>query len=278
MSGPFEPFAAGERVLLVDPKRRRFLIRLEPSRVFHFHGGRVAHDEIIGSAEGTTIHSTTGTPVLCLRPRLADFTVKMGRGAQVLYPKDLAALLVYGDVFPGAAVLEAGSGSGALTIALSRAVGPEGRVVSYEEREEFHDRARMNLEGFFDKVPAWVDLRLGNVREVEETHESFDRALLDLPGPELVLAAIAGALRSGGVLSSFLPTTGQVQQLVDGLERLGFAEIETFELMLRTWHVTRRSVRPDHRMVAHTGFITVARRISSPADSSDDTAGRYEVT
>ncbi|MGH2740267.1 MAG: tRNA (adenine-N1)-methyltransferase [Actinomycetota bacterium] len=275
MSGPFE---SGERALLVDPKGRRFLIRLEPGLTFHFHGGQVPHDLVLGATEGTTIRATTGMPLLCFRPRLADFTVKMGRGAQVMYPKDLGAVLVYGDVFPGAVVLEAGSGSGALTIALSRAVGPDGRVVSYEERSEFHARARENVEAFFGKAPAWLDLRHGSIQEAGDSGEEFDRVLLDLPGPELVLREVGAVLRAGGVLCSFLPTTGQIQLLTASLERAGFAEIETFELMLRTWHVTPRSVRPNHRMVAHTGFITVARQTTDVDRSSRDRPGRYEVT
>jgi tRNA (adenine57-N1/adenine58-N1)-methyltransferase len=182
----------------------------------------------------------------------------MGRGAQVIYPKDLGPILVYADVFPGARVLEAGSGSGAMTIALCRAVGAEGRVVSYEVREEFHRIASRNAEEFFGKLPAWLELRLGDVREV--SGETFHRVILDLPEPWAVLAESSAALVPGGILCGYLPTTGQVQSLVQAMEGAGFAEIQTFEVLLRTWHVEPRSVRPDHRMVAHTGFITVGRK------------------
>jgi tRNA (adenine57-N1/adenine58-N1)-methyltransferase catalytic subunit len=255
-----EPFRAGERVILLDARGRRYLVRLDDGATFHYHGGAVPHDLVIGSSEGTTVHSSTGAPLLCFRPRLADFILKMGRGAQVVYPKDLGPILVYADVFTGARVLEAGTGSGALTIALARAVGPEGRVVSYELRPEFQAVARENLEQFFGKVPAWVDLRAADVREVGSSGESFHRVLLDLPDPWDVLPAVSEPLLPGGLVCGYLPTTGQVQSLVLSLEEDGFAEIETFEVMMRTWHVTARSVRPDHRMVAHTGFITVARK------------------
>jgi tRNA (adenine57-N1/adenine58-N1)-methyltransferase len=255
-----EPFRAGERVVLVDARGRRFLVRLEGGATFHFHGGAVPHDLVLGSGEGTTVHSSTGSPLICFRPRLADFVLKMGRGAQVIYPKDLGPILVYADVFSGARVLEAGSGSGALTLALSRAVGPEGRVVSYETREEFHLVARENAETFFGKLPAWLDLRHGDVRDVAATGETFHRVLLDLPEPWAVLPETAATLLPGGIVCSYLPTTGQVQAVVMALEQAGFAEVETLEVLLRTWHVAPRSVRPDHRMVAHTGFITVARK------------------
>jgi tRNA (adenine57-N1/adenine58-N1)-methyltransferase len=213
---------------------------------------------VIGSDEGTTVHTSTGASLICFRPRFTDFILKMGRGAQVIYPKDVGPILVYADVFPGARVLEAGSGSGALTIALCRAVGAEGRVVSYELREEFHEVARRNVEDFFDKAPAWLELRHGDVREV--SGETFHRVMLDMPEPWGVLDAVGPALLPGGVLCGYLPTTGQVQTLVQAMTESAFAEIQTFEVMLRTWHVEPRSVRPDHRMVAHTGFITVGRK------------------
>ena len=255
-----EPFRDGERIILLDGKGRRYLVRLEAGAVFHYHGGAVPHDLVIGSEEGTTVHSSTGSSLVCFRPRLVDFVLKMGRGAQVIYPKDLGPILVYADVFAGARVLEAGTGSGALTMALARAVGAEGRVVSYEVRQEFHEVARQNLEQFFGKVPAWVDLRLGDLREVTAAAERFHRAILDVPSPWDLLPAVGEVLLSGGMVCGYLPTTGQVQELTLALERGGFAEVETFEVMLRSWHVTPRSVRPDHRMIAHTGFIMVARK------------------
>ena len=253
-----EPLTAGERVLLIDARGRRYLVRLEPGGTFHFHGGALPHDLVIGSEEGTAVHTTTGSELVCFRPRMADFILKMGRGAQVIYPKDLGPILVYTDVFPGARVLEAGSGSGAMTIALCRAVGAEGRVVSYELREEFQDIAKRNAEEFFGKLPAWLELRRGDVRDVEG--ETFHRVVLDLPEPWAVLEASTSVLLPGGVMCGYLPTTGQVQTLVGAMTAAGYVEIQSFEVMLRTWHVEPRSVRPDHRMVAHTGFITVGRK------------------
>jgi tRNA (adenine57-N1/adenine58-N1)-methyltransferase len=257
MSAPFE---AGERVLLIDNRGRRFLVKLQSGGTFHFHGGAVPHDLILGSEEGTLVHSTTGAGLICLRPTLADFVLKMPRGAQVVYPKDMGAIVVEADIAPGSSVLEAGTGSGALTIALSRATGPDGKVISYEARVDFHEKAAANLEAFFGKIPPWVDLRLGDVREVAAAGESFDRAVLDLPEPWSVLPEVGGALRTGGILCTYLPTTNQIQLCVPALESAGFTEVSTFEVLRRSWHVTERSVRPDHRMVAHTGFITVGRK------------------
>ena len=257
-----EALTAGERVLLLDARGRSYLVRLEEGATFHFHGGALPHDLVIGSEEGTVVHTNTGAALRCLRPRLADYVLKMSRGAQVIYPKDLGAILLYADVFPGARVLEAGTGSAALTLALVRAAGRDGRVVSYELREEFHEVARRNVEEFFGDVPSSLELRLGDVREIAATGERFHRALLDMPEPGGVLDEVAAALVPGGIVCGYLPTTGQVQTLDEDLRRRGFSEIETFEVMLRTWHVAPRSVRPDHRMVAHTGFITVARLTS----------------
>ena len=254
---------AGERILLLDQRGRRFLVKLEAGATFHFHGGALPHDLVIGSDEGTTVHTTTGSSLRCFRPRLADFVLKMGRGAQVIYPKDLGPILVFADIYPGARVLEAGTGSGALTLALVRAVGPEGLVVSYEQRSEFHDVAKRNAEEFLGEIPRTLDLRQGDVREVAGTGERFHRVLLDMPEPWGVLPEAGGALLPGGILCGYLPTTGQVQTLVAELATAGFGEMETFEVLLRGWHVEPRSVRPDHRMVAHTGFVTVARKVAA---------------
>lgn len=254
------PFGPGDRALLIDRRGRRYLVRLEPGASWHSHGGALPHDLILGQPEGVVVHSAGGMAFRCFRPRMADFVLKMPRGAQVIYPKDVGAILVEADVFPGARVLEAGTGSGALTLALCRAVGPEGVVVSYELRPDFHDRAARNIEAFLGELPAWLELRQGDVREVAGTGERFDRAVLDLPEPWAVLPALGLALEPGGVCCAYLPTTVQVQELVLALPAHGFEHLETLEVLRRTWHVAERSVRPDHRMVGHTGFLTLARR------------------
>jgi tRNA (adenine57-N1/adenine58-N1)-methyltransferase catalytic subunit len=262
MSGPFE---AGERILLVDQRGRRYLVTLRTGETWHSHGGGLPHDLVIGAPEGTVAFSATGMSFRAFRPRMADFVLKMPRGAQVVYPKDVGAILVEADVFPGARVLEAGTGSGSLTLALCRATGPEGRVVSYDLRDEFQTTAASNIGSFFGKMPDWLELRLGDVRDVADTGETFDRAILDLPEPWAALEALAAVLPAGGIVCGYLPTTIQVQQLVLAMPDRGYEHLETFEVLQRSWHVTPRSVRPDHRMVAHTGFVTVARRIGSPA-------------
>jgi tRNA (adenine57-N1/adenine58-N1)-methyltransferase catalytic subunit len=260
MSGPFEP---GERILLVDQRGRRYLMTLRPGETWHSHGGGLPHDLVIGSEEGVVVHSVTGMSFRAFRPRMADFVLKMPRGAQVIYPKDVGAILIEVDVYPGARVLEAGTGSGALTLALCRATGPQGGVVSYDVREEFQTKAASNIESFFGKLPDWLELRAGDVRDVVGGVETFDRAVLDLPEPWGALPPLAAVMPPGGIVGTYLPTTVQVQQLVLALGAAGFEHLETFEVLRRSWHVTERSMRPDHRMVAHTGFVTVARRVAA---------------
>lgn len=258
MSAPFE---TGERVLLVDQRDRTYLLRLETGATYHTHSGTLAHDAILGAHEGVRVETSKGMVLTAFRPRLADVVLKMPRGAQVVYPKDLGPIVVYADVHPGARVLEAGTGSGALTIALCQATGPDGRVVSCELRPDHRAQAIENVEAFFGKLPAWLDLREGDVKEIGTSSERFDRCVLDLPEPWAPLATINRALEPGGVLCAYLPTTGQVQELVLALRGNGFQHVETFETLRRSWHVTERSVRPDHRMVGHTGFLTIARRV-----------------
>ena len=257
MSTPFEP---GERILLVDQRGRRYLVRLRRGETWHSHGGGVPHDLLIGADEGTVVRAATGMSFHAFRPRMADFVLKMPRGAQVVYPKDVGAILVEADIVPGAEVLEAGTGSGALTMALCRAAGPEGRVVSYELRPEFQAKAAENIEAYLGKLPAWLELRARDVRDVATTGEWFDRVILDLPEPWGVLEALETALPSGGIICAYVPTTGQVQEFVMALDERGYEHLETFEVLHRSWHVTERSVRPEQRMIGHTGFITVARR------------------
>jgi tRNA (adenine57-N1/adenine58-N1)-methyltransferase len=248
-------FKPSDKVLLIDAKSRRYLVTLREGGQFHTHAGVTPHDSIIGSPDGSTIRSPTGTRYLALRPTLADFVLSMPRGAQVIYPKDLGPLLIMADIFPGAQVLEAGVGSGALSMTLLRA-GAD--VVGYELREDFAAKAKANVDSFLGEgQPYRVELR--DVYEgIDET--GLDRILLDLPEPWRVVKHATSALRPGGILVSYLPSIVQVSQLRDALDAAGFVLPETVEVLQRGWHVEGLAVRPDHRMVAHTGFLTSARR------------------
>jgi len=255
------PFAAGDRVQLTDPKGRLHTVVLEPGRTFHTHRGGVAHDDLIGRPEGVLVTAASGTAYLALRPLLSDYVLSMPRGAQVVYPKDAAQIVHLGDVFPGASVLEAGAGSGALTCSLLRAVGDGGRVVSYERRPEFAAVARTNVERFFGAPhPAW-ELKVGEAAEA--TERDVDRVVLDLLAPWELLDTVSAALTPGGVLIGYVATTTQLSRLIEGLREHGtFTEPAAWESLVRPWHVVGLAVRPDHRMVAHTAFLVSARRLS----------------
>ena len=255
MPGPLE---AGERVLLVDAKDRRYLITLVPAATFHTHAGVVAHDDLIGTTEASAFAGSTGRSFLVLRPTLSDIVLKMPRGAQVIYPKDLGAILIAADIGPGQRILEAGVGSGALSMTVLRAGAA---VVGYELREDFAQRARANVAAALGPdAPYRVEIR-DVTQGIDET--MLDRVLLDMPEPHKVVAAAADALRPGGILLSYLPTINQTALLRQALDDADspFGLAETQEVMRRTWHVEARSVRPDHRMVGHTGFLTTARRL-----------------
>lgn len=251
------PFSAGERALLIDKKERRYLITLKEGGQFHAHHGVVAHDEIIGADEGVRIESTGGVGMIAFRPSLADFILKMPRGAQVVYPKDIGLILVEGDIYPGATVLEAGTGSGALTLSLVRAAGPDGRVISYDRREDHAVKARTNLEAFLGQLPPGLDLRIGDVVSFDQT--PADRLVLDMPEPWHPIAVATRLLRPGGIACCYIPSVGQVSQTVEAMRTNNFDEIRPFESLVRTWHVEGIAVRPDHRMVGHTGFLVTAR-------------------
>lgn len=254
------PFAAGDRVLLVDSKKRRHLVTLQAGGQFHTHAGVVEHSALIGHEEGMTVRTTMGARLVAVRPTLAEFVLKMPRGAQVIYPKDLGPILILADMYPGARVLESGIGSGALTSTLLRAVGSTGHVYGYEIRDDFASRAQRNVEAFLGPdQPLSVEVR--DVYEGIEL-ESLDRIVLDLPEPWRVVKHAVTALRPGGILLAYLPTIGQVARLREELGDSAFGMCESLEVMQRTWHVDGQSIRPDHRMVAHTGFLTHARLLA----------------
>ena len=297
------PFAPGDQVQLTDPKGRKHLVLLAEGRTFHTHRGGLAHDELIGAPEGTVVKSSGGTPYVALRPLLADFTLSMSRGAAVVYPKDAAQIIALADIFPGARVLEAGAGSGALSCWLLRSVGEEGLLVSYERRADFADIARGNVERFFGGPhPAW-QLRVGDLMEVTDTlagevppagetgaladeaalaeeavpaeaapagppdhagpADSFDRVVLDMLAPWEFAHVAADALIPGGVLCCYVATVTQLSRTVEAIrEQTSFDEPAAWESMARGWHVDGLAVRPDHRMVGHTGFLITARRLA----------------
>ncbi len=269
---------AGEKVLLVDAKKRRYLLTLRPDAAFHTHEGIVAHNDLVGAYEGSTVLGSTGRRFLVVRPTLSDMVLKMPRGAQVIYPKDLAAILMEADIAPGMQVLEAGVGSGALSMALLRAGAS---VVGYELRQDFADRARDNVAAL---VGPDADYRV-ELRDVYHgiDERAVDRIVLDLPEPWRVVPHAEVAMRSGGIVCAYLPTINQTALFRQVLADSAFGMPSTVEVLYRTWHIEDRSVRPDHRMVGHTGFLTTARLLrpealgsrpgETAADGSDGSDG-----
>ena len=290
------PFAPGDQVQLTDPKGRQNLVILQPGKSFYTHRGSLAHDDLIGSPEGSVVRSSGGTLYVALRPLLADFTLAMTRGAAVIYPKDAAQIVALADIFPGARVLEAGAGSGALSCWLLRAVGEEGLLVSYERRADFADIARENVERFFGGPhPAWR-LRVGDLAGIEAAtspeatspggpdgadegdpgpsveheeagdNEPFDRVVLDMVAPWEHIGTAAGALIGGGVICCYVSTVTQLSRTVEAVREQGsFDEPAAWESLTRGWHVDGLAVRPGHRMIAHTGFLVTARRLAEGA-------------
>jgi tRNA (adenine57-N1/adenine58-N1)-methyltransferase len=256
------PFQAGDRVQLTDPKGRKHTVVLEPGREFHTHKGAIPHDALIGAPAATVVRSSGGVEYLALRPLYADFVLAMPRGAAVVYPKDAAQVVTLADIFPGARVVEAGVGSGALTCALLRAVGDAGLVSSYERRADFAAIAQRNVEGFFGgSHPAW-QLTVGDLQEVLVDRD-VDRVVLDMLAPWECLDAVATALVPGGVLIGYVATVTQLSTLVEALRADGrFTEPASWESLVRTWHVEGLAVRPDHRMIGHTGFLVQSRRLA----------------
>jgi tRNA (adenine57-N1/adenine58-N1)-methyltransferase len=255
--------AAGDQVLLIDTKGRRYLVRLAPGGEFHSHAGVLAHDKVIGLIEGSRVATTRGQRFRVLRPTLSDFVLSMPRGAQVIYPKDLGPLLLLADLGPGQRVLESGIGSGALSMTMLRAGVA---ITGYELREDFAARARQNVVAFLGE--SVLDRYHLHIRDAYDgiDEADLDRVVLDLPEPWRVVPHAATALRPGGILVAYTPSVAQVMQLRAALDAGPWAEAGTLEVLNRTWHVEGAAVRPDHRMVAHTGFLTRARLVRDDDD------------
>ena len=258
------PFAVGDRVQLTDAKGRHYTMVLAPGAEFHTHRGAIAHDTVIGLPEGSVVKSTNGDPFLVLRPLLVDYVMSMPRGAQVIYPKDAAQIVHEGDIFPGARVLEAGAGSGALTCSLLRAVGPGGRVVSYELRDDHADHASRNVATFFGELPANWELVIADVADY--SGPEVDRVVLDMLAPWDVLGAVADALVAGGVLMIYVATVTQLSRTVEALrEQQCWTEPRAWETLQRGWNVVGLAVRPQHSMRGHTAFLISARKLAPGA-------------
>jgi len=260
------PFAAGDRVQLTGPRGRLNTVTLQAGGEFHTHRGVVKHDTIIGRPDGTVVTATNGDAYLALRPLLSDFVMSMPRGAAIVYPKDAAQIIALADIFPGATVVEAGVGSGALSLWLLRAVGPGGRLLSYERREEFATVARANVAAFLGAEPPNWSVTIGDLSEVLPTTTqpaTVDRVVLDMLAPWECLDAASTALTPGGVLLCYVATVTQLSRVAEAIRATGdFTEPDASETIVRGWHVEGLAVRPDHRMVGHTGFLITARRLA----------------
>lgn len=272
------PFAQGDQVQLTDAKGRMHTITLLPGQRFHTEKGGIDHDDLIGSSEGIVVTSSKGTAYLALRPLLHDFVMSMPRGATIIYPKDSALIVAFADIRPGVRVLEAGAGSGAMSCWLLRAVTEAGHVTSVEKRADFAEIAHRNVTKYFGQTPPNWDLRTGALEEVAP-EGPFDRVVLDLLNPWDMLQTIRESLVPGGVLCAYVATTTQLSRTVETLRAEGWTEPKSSETMIRGWHVEGLAVRPDHRMVGHTGFLIYSRRlapgVTAPAKRSRPAKGAY---
>jgi len=252
----------GELVLLVDKVGRRHRVRLQAGERHSLHSGIINHDDLIGGPEGVIVTTQMGARLLAVRPTFAEQVSGRVRQAQPIYPKDIGAILVGADIHPGARVLEAGTGTGALTLAVLRAIGPQGRLASYEQREEFQEAAKRAIVETLGAVPDNLELKLGDAYAGFDERD-LDRVLLDLPEPWQAVPGAKSALRAGGIVFAFSPNISQVQRFFECLREVrGFGMLEVFELLQRGWTVRGRSLRPSHRMVAHSGFLCFARRLA----------------
>ena len=260
------PFVAGERVQLTGPKGRLNTITLVAGAKFGTHRGDIMHDEIIGKPDGSVISNQAGVEYLAFRPLLTDFVLSMPRGAAIVYPKDAANIVTMGDIFPGSRVVEAGVGSGALSMYLLRAIGPEGHLTSFERREEFAEIAQANVSTHFGIRPANWDVRLGSLEEELPQHVeagSVDRIVLDMLAPWECIESVSVALAPGGVLICYVATVTQLSRVAEEIRSSNlYAEPEAFESLVRGWHLQGLAVRPEHRMGGHTGFLLTARRLA----------------
>ena len=256
------PFRDGDRVQLTDEKGKMYSFFLTHGGQWHSHKGWINHDQIIGTDEGTIILSSSGSAYQALRPLLHDYLLSMPRGATIIYPKDSALIIGYADIFPGSKILEAGAGSGALSINLLRATGSAGLLHSFEERPEFADIARESVKNYFGEVPPQWRLEIGKVQEAK-LEPIYDRVIFDMLAPWDCLEIAARALKPGGVLCCYVATTTQLSRVAEGIKESGnFTEPESFEALIRPWHHEGLAVRPQHSMNAHTGFLTFTRRVA----------------
>ena len=255
-------FTYGDRIQLTDPKGKMYSLTITPGKEWHTHKGWIVHDELVGIPEGSVISTTAGLKFTAFKPLLGDYVLSMPRGATIVYPKDAAFILGFADIYPGARVLEAGVGSGALTITLLRAVGAEGLVHSVERREEFAEIAKANVADYFGQPPSNWSCDLGSVQEQEFSHQ-FDRVVLDMLAPWECVDMAANVLRPGGVFLAYVATTTQLSATAEALKADGrFTEPESNESMIRGWHHEGLAVRPQQRMIAHTGFLIISRRMA----------------
>ncbi|WP_020171344.1 tRNA (adenine-N1)-methyltransferase [Gordonia polyisoprenivorans] len=255
-------FVVGDRVQLTDAKGRKFTVILETGKQFHTHRGAIAHDDLIGAPEGSIVAATSGTEYLALRPLLVDYVLSMPRGAQVIYPKDAAQIVTEGDIFPGARVLEAGAGSGALTCSLLRAVGERGEVTSYEIREDHAEHAERNVETFFGGHPANWSLVIDDLANLAVT-EQFDRVILDMLAPWEPLDVVRSIMKPGGVLTVYVATVTQLSRVIEALrDQECWTEPRAWESLVRDWSAVGLAVRPEHKMQGHTAFLITARRLA----------------
>lgn len=266
---PSGPFREGDRVQLTGPKGRLHTITLRPDGELHTHHGVLKHSDLIGAPDGSVVTNSSGHDYLALRPLLRDFAMSMPRGAAIIYPKDSAQIIMQADIFPGATVVEAGVGSGALSLALLRAIGDDGHLVSFERREDFAEVAKANVETFFGTDPDTWDVVVGDLAEelpVQFEPGTVDRVVLDMLAPWECMDVVADALTPGGVVLCYIATATQLSRVAEYIRGTGlFTEPDASETMVRGWHVEGLAVRPDHRMVAHTGFLLTARRLAPGA-------------